>query len=98
MPRTPGGPWSDPQVIFDLERDHGVGSFIHSPRQKPDDGLAGPVTGGSDPAQVAGAAYAPYIIERFTQMQGKNLVIHYLMSTWNPYTVVRMRSTLTIQA
>ena len=92
----PWGPWSDPVIVFEAMRDKG-GAFIHIPRPGTDDGLDGPITGGGDASQVAGAAYAPYIIERFSQVQGKDLAIHYLTSTWNPYTVVRMRSTLSIQ-
>ncbi len=91
----PWGPWSDPVIIFNAQRDHAQGAFIHDPRLQPDDGLAGPVTVGN-PAQVAGGAYAPYIVERFTQVSGGNLTLHYVLSTWNPYTVVRMRSTLSI--
>ena len=92
---APWGPWSDPQIIFNPDRDHGYGVFMHDPRIKPDDGLDGPVTTGN-PAQVFGGEYAPYVIERFTQISGDTLTLHYVMSTWNPYTVVRMRSTLTI--
>ncbi len=92
----PWGPWSEPSIIFNLERDHALGSFIHDPRLRPDDGLAGPVAGPQDPAQVAGGGYAPYIIERFTRVQDNMLTLQYLLSTWNPYTVVRLRSTLAI--
>ena len=43
--RTPWGPWSEPQVIFNPIRDGAVGKFIHNPNARPDDGLAGPVIG-----------------------------------------------------
>ncbi len=43
--RTPWGPWSDPQVIFNATRDGALGKFIHNPQAVPDDGLAGPVIG-----------------------------------------------------
>jgi hypothetical protein len=92
----PWGPWSDPIVIFNAQRDDAVGAYIHNPRLRPGDGLDGPVTAGRDPARVAGGAYAPYMIERFTQIQGKTLSLYYLMSTWNPYVAVGMRSKLTI--
>ena len=87
---APWGPWSDPQVIFNIRRDHGD-TFIH--RKGGDDGLAGPVIGqGKDNPQVVnGGAYAPYVIERFTQVKGDTLSLYYVMSTWNPYTVVLMR-------
>ena len=94
----PWGPWSEPLLLFTLVRDQALGSFVHDPRQRPDDGLAGPVAGHDDPALVTGGAYAPYLIERFTQLQESALTLHYLLSTWNPYVVVRMRSTLAISA
>jgi len=91
----PWGPWSDAIVIFNAERDGGYGGFIHDTRITPEDGLAGSVAGGQDQARVVGGEYAPYIIERFTEIQPGRCNLHYLMSTWNPYTVVRIRSTLT---
>ena len=42
---TPWGPWSDPQVIFDGNRDGAFGKFIHDPRARPPDNLSGPVIG-----------------------------------------------------
>jgi hypothetical protein len=69
--------------------------YIHNPNQQPDDGLAGPVTGG-DPKTLAGVGYAPYMIERFTRIDANRLTIHYLLSTWNPYVVIRMRSSLSV--
>jgi hypothetical protein len=92
----PWGPWSDAVVIFNPRTDAGVGAFLHNPRLRPDDGVGGPVIGGRDPSRVAGGAYAPYMIERFIRVQGGRLELQYLLSTWNPYTVVRMRSTLSI--
>ena len=32
------------------------------------------------------------MIERFTTVNGNMLTIYYTLSTWNPYTVVKMRS------
>ncbi len=87
---TPWGPWSDLQIIFKVARD-GSG-FIH--RKGRDDGLAGPVIGRgkANPEGVAGGAYAPYAIERFTRLDGDTLSLYYVLSTWNPYVVVLMRS------
>ncbi len=91
---TPWGPWSDIQIIFTVARD-GRG-FIHRARR--DDGLAGPVIGQgkANPAAVNGGAYAPYVIERFTHVDGGRLSLYYVLSTWNPYVVVLMRSTFTV--
>ena len=65
-----------------------------------------------DPAAAAraiGAAAVAYVIqhrvrepalmktfERFARIASDTLTLQYLLSTWNPYTVVRMRSTLSI--
>lgn len=95
----PWGPWSEPQLIFNARRDGALGSFIHDPRvvpNPPGDGLNGPTIGPNDPATTPGAAYAPYMIERFTRVSGDRLSIYYTLSTWNPYTIVEMRSDFTI--
>jgi Domain of unknown function (DUF4185) len=96
---APWGPWSDPQVIFNGARDGALGAFIHDPRANPPDGLAGPVIGQgrADPEAVRGGAYAPYVVERWTRKRESTLTIHYVLSTWNPYVVVLMRSSFTVQ-
>jgi polyisoprenoid-binding protein YceI len=97
--RTPWGPWSEPQVIFNALRDGAVGKFIHNPQANPDDGLAGPVIGRgqANPRAVHGGAYAPYVIERWTKVRGPELSIYYVLSTWNPYVVVLMKSRLHVE-
>jgi hypothetical protein len=101
--RTPWGPWSEPQVIFNAQRAGALGKFIHDPRIKPDDGLEGPVigTGQKDPAAVRGGAYAPYVVERWTKVRSTSpsdmeLDLYYVLSTWNPYVVVLMTSRLQV--
>jgi len=96
---TPWGPWSQPQVIFDPARDGALGKFIHDPNLVPNDGLAGPVIGQSksNPDAVMGGAYAPYVVERWTKITGSQLDIYYVLSTWNPYVVVLMKSELQIE-
>lgn len=95
----PWGPWSTPQLVFNPRRDGAMGTFIHDPRivpNPPGDGLNGPTIGFNDPYTTNGAAYAPYMIERFTRVTGDKLSIYYTVSTWNPYTIVEMRSDFTI--
>ena len=92
----PWGPWATPQLIFNEFRDHGKGIFIYDAANHT--GPAGPVIGGNvDPTTRPGEAAGPFMIERFTRVTTTNtLFIYYTMSTWNPYTVVKMRSEFTI--
>jgi len=94
----PWGPWSTPQLIFNKHRDYGAGYFIHDPGLTINDGLDGPTIGAdNDPTNTAGGDFAPILIERFTRITNATLYIYYTMSTWNPYTVVKMRSAFAIQ-
>lgn len=97
--RAPWGPWSEPQIIFNPMRDGAVGKFIHNPDARPDDGLAGPVIGAgqANPGAVRGGEYAPYVVERWTKAQGSELDLYYVLSTWNPYVVVLMKSRLQVE-
>ena len=98
--KTPWGPWSEPQVIFSPNRDGAFGRFIHDPRATPPDGLSGPVIGQgkANPDAVRGGSYAPYVVERWTRRRGDELSLYYVLSTWNPYVVVLMKSVLRIEA
>jgi len=98
--KYPWGPWSKPQLIF--KREKGFNKFIHkqintslSPSQDPHSNLAGPMIGNNNQSKVnyiSGGAYAPYVIERFTKVKKGYMTIYYVLSTWNPYTVVLMKS------
>ena len=97
----PWGPWATPQLIFNEARDnaYGLGGFVHNPNIVPDppgDGLNGPTIGSNDPYSTSGGTFAPLLIERFITVAGSTLRIYYDLSTWNPYTIVRMRSELKI--
>jgi hypothetical protein len=50
-----------------------------------------------DPEAVRGGAYAPYVVERWTKITGSELSLYYVLSTWNPYVVVLMKSRLQIE-
>jgi len=98
--RTPWGPWSEPQILFNPVRDNAFGRFMHNPQRKIDDGVEGPVLGqrnGVIAADVRGAAFAPYVVERWTKVEGSELELYYAMSTMNPYVVVLMKSSLLIE-
>jgi len=96
---APWGPWSAPQLIFNAARDNALGDFIsnYDPHHPNVAGSpAGPAPGTHDIYRTRGADYAPRMVDRFTNVSGTTLTIYYTMSTWNPYTVVKMRSQFTI--
>ncbi len=93
----PWGPWSTPQMIFNPTRDHGFGVFIHRNGDNPT-GPDGPTISPTNnpPATTDGIVYAAYMIESFASISNSTLFIYYTMATWNPYTVVKMRSAFNI--
>jgi hypothetical protein len=92
--KTPWGPWSPRQQLY--ARSEGA-KFIHDPATVPDDGLGGPTIAPANPETTPGGMYAPYVVERWTKVEGSALDLYYLLSTWNPYTVVLMKSRLQVQ-
>jgi hypothetical protein len=91
----PWGPWSAPQTIFNAKRDGGLCAFIHravTPNEPQCDNLSGPKR-----MDVNGGAYGPYFISRFTTGAGATSTFFYVLSTWNPYEVVIMKSTVRIE-
>ncbi|MGZ3357665.1 MAG: hypothetical protein ACXVBO_22850, partial [Isosphaeraceae bacterium] len=52
--------------------------------------------GQHDPETTVGATFAPLMIERFLSVNNDVLSVYYTMSTWNPYTVVEMRTDLSV--
>jgi hypothetical protein len=46
---------------------------------------------------VHGGFYAPYVVERFTKVVGSELHLYYVLSTWNPYVVVLMKSRFRVE-
>ncbi len=97
---APWGPWSAPQLVFNAKRDGALGVFIHDPSLVPDDKLDGPTIAPANnpPATTRGGDYAPFLIERFARVSAGALALDYTLSTWNPYTVVRMRSTFAVSS
>jgi hypothetical protein len=92
--RTPWGPWSPRQHVF-VPGDGAA--FVHDPSRTPDDGLGGPIIGKNDPQTTHGGVYAPYVVERWTKLQGTTLDLYYTLSTWNPYVVLLMKSQFKVQ-
>jgi hypothetical protein len=97
----PWGPWAAPQLIFEKARDHALNVYIHQGNSSTNcstgDGLMGPIIDqGKDPCPVDGVAFAPLLIERFITVSNNILSLYYTMGTFNPYTVVKMRSQFTV--
>lgn len=90
----PWGPWSAPQVAFDAARDKGFCAFMHDP-----DGACPRLLTDPHSPGVAGDPYAPYMIAGFSKGEpGRHSDIYFLMSTWNPYNVVLMKTRLAVEA
>jgi hypothetical protein len=85
----PWGPWSAPIVILSKAHDPGVVcTLIMSASGCP-----------GHPNGVAGGFYASFVMNRFTQDAtaggpNKRATIYWLVSTWDPYNIVVMQSTL----
>jgi hypothetical protein len=91
---APWGPWSDSVLLFEPWRDKGYGSFLHISRKF----SPGAPDALHDPGREDdwGGEYGPYVVERFTtgDRERRHTTIYWVMSTWNPYNTVLMRSTL----
>ncbi len=97
----PWGPWSPPLIMLSaVQSPNLVCTLIQS-----DIGCPGLRNYWSFPTGPwPGTFYAPFVMDRFTQDvtppgpgQPKRATIYWLVSTWNPYTVVVMQSTLELQ-
>jgi hypothetical protein len=89
--RAPGGPWSDAALVFDPWADGGYCHYMHTSYDFENcDSVQDP---GSD--TTWGGEYGPYLVEPLTQaVSAHDAVIHFILSTWNPYTTVLMRAEL----
>jgi hypothetical protein len=88
----PWGPWSEPQIIFDPERDNGFCRFMHYRwASKKCDNISDP-----ERENDSGGAYGPYQFKDHAVGNSRSTTFYFTMSTWNPYTVVLMKSTLTL--
>jgi hypothetical protein len=100
---APWGPWSDPIVLLS------DGPAIYCTLIMSRTGCPGLMDYWPDPSSnkegkfTAGGLYAPFVLSRFTQEvppEGgpltRRATIYWLVSTWNPYVVVVMQSTLQI--
>jgi hypothetical protein len=90
---SPWGPWSAPQVLFNARRDGGLCHFIHVSWLNRWCDTVNDFGRGF----TQGGAYGPYMIPAFFRVDEKTTTIYYVLSTWNPYQVVLMKSTLVIE-
>ncbi len=89
---APIGPWSDPVVVFDPARDRGYGLTMHQKYAAVgyDDGLSEP---GRD--EEWGGEYGPYLVPQWCTSPAAGVhELVYTLSTWNPYSVRLVRSTV----
>ncbi len=81
----PWGPWSESVVLFDPAHDYGRGPAY------------GRCIGDGRTERLGGQGelYGPYVIEPFTRIEaGGRIRLSWLLSPWQPYTVLLMESTL----
>jgi hypothetical protein len=86
----PWGPWSNAQLLFDPWADHGYCHFMHVSWDWDNcDNV-------HDPGRAFewGGEYGPYQFGNLATGTDTTTTIYYTLSTWNPYTVVLMKSTL----
>ena len=102
----PWGPWSEPEILFDPangganggaggSRDCAFLNPVPQPAFIQVGGRPCPVVADAHNPLDLGDSYGAYLIPRFTTGEsGRSSTIYFLMSTWNPYTVVLMKTTL----
>lgn len=95
----PWGPWSEPNVLFEPIEDSGYCYFMHDSLHNCPNISPNPYTdvqGDAPHDSVAwGGEYGPYQYPLFAKsLNPGETTIYFNMSTWNPYTVVLMKSTL----
>ncbi len=90
--RYPWGPYSSEEIIFEPWEDQGYCHFIHTNWDYRNCDEV------HDPGReyTWGGEYGPYMIKEFTRVEKDMLTLYYTLSTWNPYTVVLMKSDLAI--
>ena len=103
---APWGPWSRASILLDPNRDPSI--WCHLFWQVPgkgngcDDRHKDDWIGTDKAGKENGAFYAPYVMERYTTPERtflpyrRRATIYWLLSTWNPYQVVVMKTSLTI--
>lgn len=87
---NPWGPWSEAQKLFDPWTDNGYCHYMHVSWDFDQcDSVHDPGR-----AHEWGGEYGPYLFEDLTTGNDSITTLYYTLSTWNPYTVVLMKSVL----
>ncbi len=89
----PWGAWSATEVLFNPMKDNGYCAFIHMSYAQRFCDLVSDWGREND----WGGEYAPHVISRFTTGDANQTTIYFLMSMWNPYNVVLMKSVLQLE-
>jgi hypothetical protein len=96
--KKPWGPWS-PTAWLDNGYCHFMHGYSHYvDKDHPDQNV--PCDSVSDPGIEKtgwGGAYGPFIISRYTRGDSNHSTIYFVMSTWNLYNTVLMKSTLELE-
>jgi len=91
---APWGPWSEEDIIFQPWDDGGYCHFMHvSYQDRNCDSVQDP---GRD-NEWAGE-YGPYIIPSLVRTQNGVATVYFVMSTWNPYAVMLMKTELRLES
>lgn len=90
MANKPWGPYTNSEIIFEPWNDKGYCDFIHTNWDFMNCDSV------HDPGRTAewGGEYGPYLIKGMSSRIDSLVTIYYTMSTWNPYSVVLMKSVL----
>jgi hypothetical protein len=100
---VPWGPWSNPHLIFSPMNGKGYCNFMHNQRSDENNECNNK---GVNPAEESvreikdgtnrrawGGEYAPFLLpSRYAKVLAEGTTLYFLMSTWNPYQVVLMRT------
>jgi hypothetical protein len=90
---TPWGQWTEGEVIFQPWNDGGYCYYMHvSYQDRNCDSVQDP---GRD--NVWAGEYGPYILPGLSRSQGGVTTVYFVMSTWNPYEVMLMKTDLKLE-
>ena len=90
----PWGPWSEPHRIFS-PGEEGYCKFMYATFMPCEGKGPNPHDRSqlNDNNEISnGGEYAPFLIPSYTKFDGDTLSLYWVMSTWNPYQVVLMRT------